>query len=217
MTMPSTYIDKELRNIQDSEKQAYMHLRRQISLNPFPDEAATTSTSLPPPIPIRNPARETHYAHSQLDTQDCITPLKVIVSQRQQGQHRPSNAGAVTASDRGEDRDTETFLTNHENAADIKENSNTTTCSLCEAMYSAMDEMGRYPRPRIAIPSLATVANAVYLFILFLLLCQEIYFGGHLSHYRFPKKECHALNMIQDTRHPYPRHIHYAPPLYYFT
>lgn len=182
MSMPSTYIDKELRNGQDGERQAYMHLRRQLGLNPFPNEAATTSTSLPPLIPIRNPARETHYAHSQVDTQDCNPTLKVIVSQRQQGQQRPSNAGAATASNRGEDRDTEACLTNHENVADIKEISNTTMCSLCGAMYSAMNEVGRYPRLRIAIPSLAAVANAIYLFILFLLLCQEIYFGDHLSH-----------------------------------
>lgn len=70
MTMSSTYIDKELISIQDFEHRVYMHLRRQLGLIPLPNEAAiaTSSTSLPPLIPMRNPARGTHSANIQVDT-----------------------------------------------------------------------------------------------------------------------------------------------------
>ncbi|PKK52718.1 hypothetical protein CI102_4493, partial [Trichoderma harzianum] len=63
--MSSTYIDKELISIQDFEHRVYMHLRRQLGLIPLPNEAAiaTSSTSLPPLIPMRNPARGTHSAN----------------------------------------------------------------------------------------------------------------------------------------------------------
>lgn len=81
-----------------------MHLRRQLGLSSLPNEAASTLTSLPLAITLCNPVRGIHYAHIQVDTHDCNTPLRIIVSQKQQGQQQASNADTVTASDRGEDR-----------------------------------------------------------------------------------------------------------------
>ncbi|EGR46657.1 uncharacterized protein TRIREDRAFT_109798 [Trichoderma reesei QM6a] len=72
--MSSTHLDQELREIQARELQAYAHLRRQLGLDPIPEQQQQqqdTSTTLPPPIPPRNPARGTHYAYIPKECHAC--------------------------------------------------------------------------------------------------------------------------------------------------
>lgn len=143
-----------------------MHLHRQLGLNPFLNKAASASTSLPPSIPMRNTARGNHYAHVRVDTQDCNKTLKISILQKQQGQQHPSNPGAVTAREGDEDRKRETWFTNNENNNDInlqKEDSKITMNRFCDAMFSAMNEVGRYLRLQIAQSSFAAFTNAAYL------------------------------------------------------
>ncbi|KAL7913451.1 hypothetical protein GGI35DRAFT_437452 [Trichoderma velutinum] len=108
ISIPSTYINEELIHIQGSKMQAYMYLHRQFGLSPLPSEAASTSTSLPPPIPMRYPARETNHAHIQVNIQDRNLTMRIITSQKHQEQQHLRNVGAVTASNGDEGRKRET-------------------------------------------------------------------------------------------------------------
>ncbi|PTB71912.1 hypothetical protein M440DRAFT_1364448, partial [Trichoderma longibrachiatum ATCC 18648] len=80
--MSCTHLDNELKQVQAREQQAYMHLRRQLGLSPIPEQQ-DTATSLPPPIPPRNPARGTPYISKHIHARNLSFEKDITQKQKQ--------------------------------------------------------------------------------------------------------------------------------------
>ncbi|KAL6871833.1 hypothetical protein J3F83DRAFT_616236 [Trichoderma novae-zelandiae] len=143
--MSSTYLDNELRQVQTREKQAYMHLCHQLGLiSPIPAQD-TSATSLPPPVPPRNPARGTHYPYRPNDTETHDPSLRKAAAQEQQVHQRQQQVpyvDSLTAADGGGGQALE-IRTKPKRAVDATSSHSSPSVkmsNLSDAINSALDE-----------------------------------------------------------------------------
>ncbi|KAL7812365.1 hypothetical protein V8C44DRAFT_69472 [Trichoderma aethiopicum] len=109
-TMSSTHLDNELKQVQNREQQAYMHLRRQLGLDPIPEQQ-DTSTSLPPPIPPRNPARGAPYVPKHIDARNLTLDKDITQKQKED-----ARAGFITRDAGPRNQATETLISRDKTA-----------------------------------------------------------------------------------------------------